>query len=68
MSKQQEDTQRAWVAARVQEFGNVQRSTPEGFTQRAWAELCRHYGISSRPEKARTLEEALLRVADLAKP
>lgn len=64
----QEDTQRAWVAARVEEYGSIQRSTPDSITERAWAELCRHYGVSARPAKARNLEEALRALADLAKP
>lgn len=64
----QEDTQRAWVEARVREHGSIQRATPEGFTERAWATLCKHYGVQARPAKARNLEEALRALADLAKP
>lgn len=52
----------------MEEYGSIQRATPEGFTERAWAELCKHFGVSARPAKARNLEEALRAVAELAKP
>lgn len=66
MKPSSEDKLRAWCQARVDEHGNIQRSTPPEFTQRAWAELCRHLGVSTKSVKARTLEEALARVAELA--
>lgn len=67
MSVSREEKQRAYVEARVKEYGSVGASTPDGLTQRAWAALCKHYGVSARPQKARTLEEALRAVAELAK-
>lgn len=63
-----EDTERAWIVARVTEYGSVQSSVPDGFTIRAWTLLCKHYGVQALPVKARNLEEALRAVAELANP
>jgi hypothetical protein len=63
----EEEKLRAYIEARVLEYGNIQASTPPEFTQRAWRDLCRHFGVTGAgPRKARTLEEALVRVAELA--
>jgi hypothetical protein len=60
---------RAWVQARVDEAGGVDASRPDGFTQKAWRDLCAHLEVSGgRYTKIRTLDAALKAVAELAKP
>ena len=61
-----EDALRAWVQARVDEHGSVDKAWPrDQFTSRAWRELCEHLGIAAS-KKAASLEEALKRLAELA--
>ena len=66
MSRSAEEKQRAWVQARVQQFGGIDRSCPDDFTMHGWRKVCAHYGVKFRKDKASSLDEALRRVADLA--
>lgn len=58
----------AWLQARVDEAGSVEASKPDGFTKRAWRDLCRHYNVRPGGPKINSLEAALEAVAKLAGP
>ena len=59
--------EKAWVQARVNEYGSITAAKPDGITHQAWRKLCRHYGVTSQKfGKANTLEQALEAVARLA--
>ncbi len=65
--KPDEEKLRAWVEERVKQHGSIDKAWPrDEMTMRAWRELCGHLGIVYAG-KARDLEAALARVADLAR-
>ena len=61
---QHRDDIRAWVQARVDEAGSIDDSRPADFTQAAWRAACKELGVTAKPKKAATLEEALQRLAE----
>lgn len=66
MSQREHDRERAWVQARVEQYGSIDAARPrDDFTRSAWRDLCAHYQINTKA-KAASLEEALLRLAELA--
>lgn len=59
--------ERAWVQARVNEAGGIEKARPADFSQTAWRELCRHFGVRSpRFKQVSSLEDALRAVAERA--
>ena len=58
---------RAWIQARVDQHGSVDRARPEGVTWGLWRDTCKTLGITARKKNVE-LEAALRKLADSAQP
>lgn len=54
---------KAWVQARVNECGSVDKARPEGVSQDTWRDVCRKLKVSTR-KRDTELEAALKALAD----
>lgn len=56
---------RAWVQARVDEYGQIEKACPQGVSRMLWRDICKKLGVSARHKDA-SLEAALRALADSA--